>query len=381
MGKHSFLSASASHRWINCPPSARLCEEYADRPSEYAQEGTDCHELCAYKVEKALGRRVKDPTENLTYYSQEMEDCAAGYAAYVSELLETAKQTCADPVILIEQRVDFSRWVQDGFGTADCIVIADGELNIVDYKHGKGVEVSAVDNPQMMLYALGALRIFDCLYDIETVSMTIYQPRRENVSTWVISVAELRDWAEKTLKPKAELAFKGEGEYCPGSWCQFCKAAVKCRARADAKLQLAKYEFAQPPLLSDAEIGDILGKLDDLTKWANELMAYAQEAAVNHGKQWPGYKLVESRTNRKYTDEDAVVAAARAAGYTDIFKKSLIPITEMEKLMGKKTFAEVLGGLVVKPKGKPTLVPASDRRPAITTTGAKQDFTDYKGEL
>ena len=155
----------------------------------------------------------------------------------------------------------------------------------------------------------------------------------------------------------------------------------RCRARADAKLQLAKYEFAQPPLLSDAEIGDILGKLDDLTKWANELMAYAQEAAVNHGKQWPGYKLVESRTNRKYTDEDAVVAAARAAGYTDIFKKSLIPITEMEKLMGKKTFAEVLGGLVVKPKGKPTLVPASDRRPAITTTGAKQDFTDYKGEL
>ena len=211
--------------------------------------------------------------------------------------------------------------------------------------------------------------------------MTIYQPRRENVSTWVISVAELRDWAEKTLKPKAELAFKGEGEYCPGSWCQFCKAAVKCRARADAKLQLAKYEFAQPPLLSDAEIGDILGKLDDLTKWANELMAYAQEAAVNHGKQWPGYKLVESRTNRKYTDEDAVVAAARAAGYTDIFKKSLIPITEMEKLMGKKTFAEVLGSLVVKPKGKPTLVPASDRRPAISTTGAKQDFTDYKGEL
>lgn len=209
--------------------------------------------------------------------------------------------------------------------------------------------------------------------------MTIYQPRRENVSTWVISVTDLRKWAEKTLKPKAELAFKGEGEYCPGSWCQFCKAAVKCRARADAKLQLAKYEFAQPPLLSDAEIGDILGKLEDLTKWANELMAYAQDAAVNHGKQWPGYKLVESRTNRKYADEDAVVAAARAAGYTDIFKKSLIPITEMEKLMGKKTFAEVLGDLVIKPKGKPTLVPASDRRPAITSTGAKQDFTDYAG--
>ena len=198
---------------------------------------------------------------------------------------------------------------------------------------------------------------------------------------YTVSTAELLEWAETVLKPTAALAFSGEGEFHCGEWCQFCKAAVKCRARADAKLQLAKYEFAQPPLLSDAEIGDILGKLDDLTKWANELMAYAQDAAVNHGKRWPGYKLVESRTNRKYTDEDAVVAAARAAGYTDIFKKSLIPITEMEKLMGKKTFAEVLDGLIVKPKGKPTLVPASDRRPAITTMSAKQDFTDYKGEL
>lgn len=240
--------------------------------------------------------------------------------------------------------------------------------------------MNAVENPQMMLYALGALRIFDCLYNITEVSMTIYQPRRENVSTWTISVEELNDWAEQTLKPKAELAFKGEGEYSPGAWCQFCKAAVKCRARAEAKLQLAKYEFAKPPLLTDAEIGDILGKLDDLTKWANEIIAYAQEAAVSHGKQWPGYKLVESRTNRKYTDEDAVIEAARSAGYTDIFKKSLIPITEMEKLMGKKTFAEVLGSLVIKPKGKPTLVPASDKRPAITTTDAKQDFSDYKGD-
>ena len=262
----------------------------------------------------------------------------------------------------------------DGFGTGDCLIVADRLLHIIDLKYGQGVLVDAVENPQMMLYALGALRIFDCLYNITEVSMTIYQPRRENVSTWTVSVEELDEWAEQTLKPKAELAFKGEGEYSPGAWCQFCKAAVKCRARAEAKLQLAKYEFAKPPLLTDAEIGDILGKLDDLTKWANEIIAYAQEAAVSHGKQWPGYKLVESRTNRKYTDEDAVVAAARAAGYTDIFKKSLIPITEMEKLMGKKTFAEVLGSLVIKPKGKPTLVPASDKRPAITTTDANLDL-------
>ena len=217
-----------------------------------------------------------------------MEMYTDGYLEFVLEAIEEARQDCPDPKVLIEQRLDFSCYVPDGFGTGDCLIVADKLLHIIDLKYGQGVLVNAEENPQMMLYALGALRIFDCLYDIETVSMTIYQPRRENVSTWVISVAELRDWAEKTLKPKAELAFKGEGEYCPGSWCQFCKAAVKCRARADAKLQLAKYEFAQPPLLSDAEIGDILGKLDDLTKWANELMAYAQEAAVNHGKQWPG---------------------------------------------------------------------------------------------
>ena len=219
-----------------------------------------------------------------------------------------------------------------------------------------------------------------CLYDITEVSMSIYQPRRENVSTWTISVDELMDWAENTLRPKADLAYKGEGEYSPGSWCQFCKAAVKCRARAEAKLDLARFEFAQPPLLSDAEIEEILGKLDDLTKWANEIMAYAQDAAINHGKEWAGYKLVESHTNRKYTDEDAVARAAASAGYRNIYKKTLISITEMEKLMGKQTFKEILGGLIAKPIGKPTLVPASDKRPAITTTGAKHDFNEFKGE-
>lgn len=224
----------------------------------------------------------------------------------------------------------------DGFGTGDCIIAADKLLHIIDFKYGQGVLVNAEENPQMMLYALGALRLFDSLYDIETVSMSIFQPRRENVSTWSISVKALNEWAENTLIPKALLAFSGEGEYHPGAWCQFCKAAVKCRARAEEKLQLAKYEFAQPPLLTDAEIGDILGRLDDLTKWANEIMAYAQDAAVNHGKQWHGYKLVESRTNRRYTDEDAVIKAAKAAGYHDIFKHSLIPITEMEKLMAKR---------------------------------------------
>ena len=376
--KHAVLSASSSHRWLNCNPSARLESEFEDRETEAAAEGTAAHALAEHKLRKALKMRSRKPVSK--FDSDEMDIHTDGYVEFVLESLAEAKQLCADPKVLIEQRLDFSCYVPDGFGTGDCLIVADKLLHIIDFKYGQGVLVDAEKNPQMMLYALGALRIFDCLYNITEVSMSIYQPRRENVSTWTISVKELDEWAEKTLKPRAELAFKGEGEYCPGSWCQFCKAAVKCRARAEAKLQLAKYEFAQPPLLSDAEIGDIFGKLDDLTKWSNEIIAYAQDAAVNHGKQWPGYKLVESRTNRKYTNEDAVIDAAHAAGYTDIFKKSLISITEMEKLMGKKTFAEILGGLVIKPQGKPTLVPASDRRPAITATGAEQDFSDYKGD-
>ena len=251
-------------------------------------------------------------------------------------------------------------------------------LHIIDFKYGQGVLVDAEENPQMMLYALGALRLFDSPYDITEVNMSIYQPRRENVSTWTISVDDLNAWAENVLKPKAELAHKGEGDYLPGSWCQFCKAAVKCRARTEEKLQLARFEFAPPPLLSDEEIEDILAKLDDLTKWASEIQAYAQDAAVNHGKVWKGFKLVATRTNRRYTDEEAVVRAAKDAGYTDIFKKSLIPITEMEKLMSKKEFNRILGALVEKPQGRPTLVPVTDKRPALTKTGAGDDFTEFK---
>ena len=375
--KHAKRSASSAHRWMNCKPSANLEREFADKSSEDAAEGSAAHALCEHKLRKALKQRSTRPTSK--YDSDEMEMYTDSYLEFVLEQIEIAKQHCADPFVLIEQRLDFSCYVPDGFGTGDCLIVADKLLHIIDFKYGLGVLVDAEDNPQMMLYALGALRLFDALYDIDTVSMTIFQPRRENVSTWTISVSELEEWAEKTLRPKAELAFKGEGEFNPGPWCTFCKAAVKCRARAEEKLALAQYEFAKPPLLTDEEIEDILSRLDDLTKWANEIAAYAQDAAINHGKQWNGYKLVEGRSNRKYTDESAVIAAATAAGYRDIFKKSLIPITEMEKLMGKKTFAEVLGGLVIKPQGKPTLVPASDKRPAIHT-GAKHDFTEFMEE-
>ena len=373
---HAILSASSSHRWMNCTPSARLEREFADRETEAAAEGTAAHTLCEHKLRRALKTRSKKPVSK--YDCDEMDGYTDGYVEFVLEQLAQAKLECADPLVLIEQRLDFSCWVPEGFGTGDCLIVADKLLHIIDFKYGQGVLVDAEENPQMMLYALGALRLFDSLYDITEVSMSIYQPRRENVSTWTISVDKLNAWAENTLKPKAELARKGEGDHLPGPWCQFCKAAVKCRARAEEKLQLARFEFAPPPLLLDEEIEEILGKLDDLTKWANEIQAYAQDAAINHGKVWQGFKLVATRTNRRYTDEEAVIQAAKDAGYTDIFKKSLIPITEMEKLMSKKEFNRILGSLVEKPQGRPTLVPVTDKRPALTNTGAGDDFTEFK---
>ena len=371
--QHALLSASSAHRWTNCTPSARLEQEFSDKETEAAAEGTAAHALCEHKLRRMLKMRSKKPVSQ--YDSDEMDGYTDDYVQFVCEAIAEAKQYCTDPIVLVEQRLDFSCYVPEGFGTGDCLIVADKLLHIIDFKYGQGIVVESENNPQMMLYALGALRLFDHLYDIDTVSMTIFQPRRENISTWTISVDELMKWAENTLKPKAELAFSGKGEYTVGSWCQFCRAAVKCRARAEAKLELAKYEFRLPPLLTDEEIEDILSKLDDLQKWAKDIFAYAQEAAVNHGKQWEGFKLVASRSNRKYTDEDAVAKAAVKAGYKDIYRKSLITITEMEKLMGKKTFAEVLGGLVVKPQGKPTLVPASDKRAALNVTGAKEEFT------
>ena len=372
--KHAVLAASSSHRWLNCSPSARLEQEFEDRETEAAAEGTAAHALCEHKLCRALKMQSRKPISK--YDCEEMDTHTDNYVQFVLETIAQAKEHCADPIINIEQRLDFSCYVPHGFGTGDCIIIADKTLHIIDFKYGQGVLVEAEQNPQMMLYALGALRIYDTLYDIEDVAMTIYQPRRENISTWTITVSNLLSWAENELVPKAKLAFDGKGEYMPGPWCTFCKAAVKCRARAEEKLALAQYEFAQPPLLTDAEIEEILGKLDDLTRWADEIKSYAQDAALNHGKQWHGYKVVEGRSVRKYSDEEAVIEAANAAGYHDIFRKTLLPITEMEKLMGKQEFAEVLSGLIIKPAGKPTLVPITDKRPAMTK--ANIDFNEIQ---
>ena len=367
---HAALSPSGADRWlIHCTPSARLEAEFPDSAGAAAAEGTAAHALCEHKLKKALKRRSRRPHSD--FDSDEMEDCTDGYVAFVLEQM----QEIPNAMVCIEQRLDLREFVPEGFGTADCLIIGDAILHVIDFKYGLGVLVSAERNPQMMLYSLGALSMFGSLYDVDEVRMSIYQPRRENVSTWSITAGELMAWAEETVKPRAQLAFAGKGEFSAGAWCQFCRAAPRCRARAEAQLCMAQDDFRLPPLLTDAEIAEILPKLPEMVKWANAVSAYALEAAVNQGKSWHGFKLVAGRSVRKYADEEKVAEAARAAGFKDIFDHKLITITKMEKLMGKDTFKEVLGGLIVKPHGKPTLVPESDKRPAIDVGS---DFTNME---
>ena len=370
--EHAVLSASSANRWLHCPPSVRLSEGYMDKASVFAMEGTSAHELCEYKLRSALSMEAENPTENLDFYNTEMEECAEGYATYILELVEKSKENCSDPVVMVEQRVDFSRYVPEGFGTADCIIIADETLNIVDYKHGKGVEVSAEDNPQMKLYALGALELFDCLYDISKVQMTIFQPRLSNVSVFVMDKADLLNWANDELTAKAELAFEGKGELCCGEWCKFCKAKANCKERARVNMEMAQYEFRKSSLLTDEEVVKILSRIDELTSWASDVKNFALEQAVR-GKQWPGWKVVEGRSNRKYTDEGAVAQVVKNAGYNP-YDEKIMGITNMTKMLGKEKFNELLGDFVERPQGKPTLVPEDDNRPEMNT--AKEDFKE-----
>jgi hypothetical protein len=360
---HSIYSASGAHRWMACPPSALLEQQFPNETSSFAEEGTAAHDLGEHKLKKALKMRSRKPTS--PYQSDEMDEMTDLYVEYCLEVIEKAKENCKDLQILIEQKLDFSDYVPEGFGTGDLVIVGTGTLHVIDLKYGRGVIVSAEKNPQMMLYALGALSLFEMLYDIDKVSMTIVQPRVDNFSTYELSVEELLTWAEEELKPKALLASKGEGEFCAGEHCRFCRAKNQCRARAIKNLELLKYEFQDPSLFSDDEIAEIIGVAEELSKWASDIYTYATALAINEGKEWDGFKLVEGRTRRKFTDEELVAETAKAAGYTDIYKQSLITITEMEKLMGKKKFGEILGSLIEKPKGKLTLVPETDKRQAV----------------
>jgi len=367
--EHSKFSPSAAHRILACPPSLLLEQQFSKKTSSYAEEGTAAHDLAEHKLKKALKMRSKKPVSK--YDTDEMDEMTDVYAEYCLGVIEKAKESCKDTQVLIEQKLDFNDYVEGGFGTGDLVIVGTGTLHVIDFKYGRGVIVSAEKNPQMMLYALGALSLFDMLYDIEKVTMTIVQPRVDNFSNYEIGVDDLLKWAEEELKPKAELALKGEGEFCAGEHCRFCRAKNQCRARAVKNLELLKYEFQDPALLSDDEIAEIIGVSEELSKWASDIYTYAAALAINEGKQWDGFKLVEGRTRRKYTDEEAAAEAAKAAGYNDIFKQSLITITEMEKLMGKKKFKDILGSLVESPKGKFTLVAESDKRKAVDVVAAE----------
>lgn len=374
MGAHARFSPSASKRYLNCPPALRLEEQFPDGESSYAAEGTAGHALAEHLIRKHLKLRTRRPVSD--YYSDDLLEAVDEYVGFVIEQIEAARLECASPIFAVEQRLDISDYVADCFGTADMMIVTDRVAHVIDLKLGRGVPVYAEENTQLMIYGLGVLSIAEMLYNIESVRMTIFQPRLNNHSTWEISVTDLRAWGETELRPKGKQALAGEGEFCAGDWCRFCKAKSICRARANSFLKLAQMEFAPPPTLSDEEIAEVLTVSDELAKWAADVYAYAQDEAITHGKAWTGFKLVEGRTNRKYTDEQEVIKAASAAGYTDIFKKSLIGITEMERLLGKKKFAEVIGPLVYKPQGKITLVPDSDKREAINKTTAEADFQE-----
>lgn len=382
---HAKLSSSASKRWLGCPGSVKLSEHYPNGSSIYADEGTIAHGMAEGMISKDDKLVQKYEVEAAKFYGEhpelngtflEMKMILQPYVDYVFE--EYAAQVHEDGAaqLMTEERVDLTEYIPGGFGTSDVVILRQGRLHIIDLKYGKGVSVSAEDNPQLKLYALGTLARFDMLYDIEDVVMTIYQPRLDNVSTDTIKAKDLYAWGEEVIKPGAQLALSEDAPVHAGDWCQFCPARYDCKERARDAMELQKYLGQM--VLSPEEIAEILGKIDRLTKFAEDIKDSALTKALD-GEEIPGWKVVEGRSIRKYVgSEEEIVRQCEGAGYDQarLYERKLLTITNMEKLMGKKQFAEVLGAYVEKPEGKPTLAPESDKRPAITNNSAAEDFAD-----
>lgn len=380
--KHARLSASSAFRWINCPGSVALSDQCpAPASSSYADEGTLAHAIGELKLryvndeisKRQLNAKMK-PLLQSEYYCGEMEEATGYYADAVIEALEAAGE---DAELMIEQQFSLDRWVPEGFGTSDAVVIGGGVIQVIDLKYGKGIKVDARNNPQLRLYGLGAANLFDSLYDFDTVRMTIIQPRLDHISTEELPLSELLAWAEDDVKPRAQMAMDGTDYTAVGDWCRFCPAKAVCRKRAEYNLSIAKDDFRKPPLLSDEEIGNVLRRADELQHWVKDVGDYALEQALA-GKQYDGWKLVEGRSVRKYADDLKVAEALKAAGYDEamLYERKLYGISAMEKIVGKKRLTETLGDLIMKPAGKPVLVPESDKREAINTAeAAKADFT------
>lgn len=383
--KHAKLSASSAFRWINCPGSVALADQLpAPGSSAYADEGTLAHALAELKLRKFLGD-VGDYDKELAqiqaneYYNGEMEEATDFYAETVQEHLAAAG---ADAELMIEQQFSLANWVPEGFGTSDAVIIGGNVIEVIDLKYGKGIKVDAVNNPQLRLYGLGASALFGDLYDFDTVRTTIIQPRLDHVSTEEQPLKELLLWAEESVAPRATMALEGTDYLATGDWCRFCPAKAVCRKRAEYNLELARDEFKAPPLLTDEEIGEVLRRAEEIQKWTSDIQDYALEQALA-GKHFDGWKLVEGRSNRKYADDLKVAETLVAAGYDEamLYERKLYGITAMEKIVGKKKLTTTLGDLIIKPAGKPVLVPESDKREAINTTeAAKADFNNEDPE-
>lgn len=380
---HALLSASSAHRWLNCTPAPLLEAQYPDSESEAAAEGTAAHELAEHKLRLLLDLPTTRPVSE--WENEEMDDYTDQYADNVMAELERARKTSPAAFCAIEERLDFSHIVPDGFGTGDALIIGDGTLTVIDLKYGKGVEVNAVGNPQMRLYALGALEAYGMIYDVQAVRMVIFQPRINNISVDEITVDELTEWAETVVKPAAEKATTGEGELQAGEWCQFCRHAAKCPALAATYFDALPAQAPQggqaieatqpaPDTLTDQQISTIITHAGELKKWLTKVEKYALDQA-NAGHRYPGLKLVEGRSIRRYTDEDAVAQTVEAAGEDPWKPREVLGITAMTKLLGKKQFDTLLGELVHKPEGKPTLVPVSDKRRELTPASPETVFT------
>ena len=372
MAKHALLSASGAHRWLECTPSAKLESQFENTPSVYAEEGTAAHSLAELVTKYWLNMISEAEYENqldvfkakIKYYNAEMLEYATDYAKLIQSKLAEIKKDCPDPQAELEVKVDFSAWVPQGFGTGDCIIVADETMDIIDFKYGKGHRVEATGNPQMRLYALGAYERYKDLYDIKNICMTIFQPRISGVqSSDEMTIEELLAWAEEYVKPRAALAIKGKGKFNPGAeTCKFCRAKEVCRARTEHNVKL----FDEAPdifLITPEEAGEILKSANDMEAWLSDLKKLVSETLLS-GAPVTGWKMVEGRSNRKITDETAAAEALKAAGYgeAEIFKRSLLTLTALEKQFGKKEVAAALEGLIIKPAGSPTLAPADDKR-------------------
>lgn len=369
---HALLSASSAHRWLACPPSAVAAEAYPNKDTEYTREGTLAHEVAEAMASGRAGIQWANSRNDIT---QEMLECAQGYADYIQEQIKSDTA-----VVLLEQRVDFSPWVPEGFGTTDCIILQDDTMDVIDYKYGQGVAVSAEHNSQEMLYGLGALNDYGIAYDVKHIRLHIYQPRLNNISVFNITTKELLDWGEKTVKPGAKLAYNGEGDYCAGEWCKFCPHAGRCR-----KLTKTCTEYVQThqlrvavPVLSPHEVADVLRMEPLVTLWLKRVREQALTTLLDGGEV-PGYKVVEGRGSRAWVDELRVAQLLQEAGYSreDITETTLLSVAKMEKAIGKKKAAELLAEQIEKRAGSPTIALETDKRPVYDRKAeAMKDFEE-----